>query len=279
MLFTNCAGTFPTVKTVSVRNATFDDAITITGTGFSNNACENQVLIGDHICVPDSSSTTQLVCHIGLNSGLYANYDYQVEVLIKNSGYAIQETNFLVKFLPKVTSFTPRIGSVAGGTKVRIEGDGFLEKATVVIIGQTPYYENAKNVITNSTSIIIETLANKEENNEFKVKVNNIDAICDNCKFNYSESASPLLTSVSPSSINSTTEVQLSGANFGTTASDVTVLIGDINCVIKTVVDNLITCEVDGVRAGNQIVVVHINGNMIFLHLKYTKSSLFILLI
>lgn len=151
MLFSNCNGNFPAITSLSRTNATFDDLIIISGSGFSTTQCENEVRIGAHVCALTASSATSLSCQIGPNSGLYANFEYPLEVLVKNSGYALQTETLTVKFLPKITAFTPMEGSIAGGLIINIEGDGFLNEATLVVIGNRPYYEGPNLKVNNFT--------------------------------------------------------------------------------------------------------------------------------
>ena len=94
-------------------------------------------------CNLTSSSATQLVCQLGANSGLYANFNYNLEVLVKGKGYALQGDTFQLQFTPKVDSLSATTGSVAGGTQLIISGDGFIPESTLVIIGDTAYYNNA----------------------------------------------------------------------------------------------------------------------------------------
>ena len=81
------------------------------GASFSNTACENQILIGDYSCPITSSSSTQLVCQIGTNSGLVPSVDYSIKVLLKNYGYAINSNSYSFNFIPQINSITPNIGN------------------------------------------------------------------------------------------------------------------------------------------------------------------------
>lgn len=126
MLFTSCANNLTSISSVSVANATYTDDIVITGTGFSVTQCENRVKIGGVDCALVSGSMGQLTCRLGANSGLYPNYLYGVEVLVANQGYALVGKTFEVGFVPKVDSVSPNVGSSAGGTKIRIQGEIFF---------------------------------------------------------------------------------------------------------------------------------------------------------
>jgi hypothetical protein len=82
----------------------------MTGSGFSSSGCQNIVLIGDYSCPIISSSSTQLVCQIGSNSGLIPSIKYKVQIQIKNTGNALQNDWYSFSLIPKITSITPNIG-------------------------------------------------------------------------------------------------------------------------------------------------------------------------
>ena len=88
MIFSSCQ--IAKIESVGPLNVSFDTVITINGTGFSDNQCENEVYIGGVNCPIISSSTNQLTCSLGAKSGLLANNNYPVEVLIKNRGKLIE---------------------------------------------------------------------------------------------------------------------------------------------------------------------------------------------
>ena len=84
----------------------------IKGTGFSATQCENEVYINNVLCATQSSSTTQITCKLGLNSGLIPNVPYSIEVLIKNKGYALQNSFYRINFLPSISSVSKNEGSI-----------------------------------------------------------------------------------------------------------------------------------------------------------------------
>jgi hypothetical protein len=84
MIFSSCQ--IAKIESVSPLNASFNTVITINGTGFSSNQCENEIYIGGINCPISTSSNNQLTCVLGSKSGLLANINYPVEVLVKNRG-------------------------------------------------------------------------------------------------------------------------------------------------------------------------------------------------
>jgi plastocyanin len=123
-VFTACQ--VPTVTSISPLSIKYDTLITINGTKFSSNSCENEVYIDTVLCKIINSSQTQLTCKIGKNSNLTPSKLYSVEILRKNYGYALKADNFQISFIPVITSLSFNQGSLAGGTQLKIMGDGFI---------------------------------------------------------------------------------------------------------------------------------------------------------
>ena len=270
MKFTSCSS-LPKITLVSLQNVGFNDLITITGTSFSATECENQVLIGDIPCALKSSSTTQLTCQLGPNSGLIPGVVYQLNVLVKNIGFALKTENFPINFIPTVTSFSPTVGSTAGGTVVTINGDGFNQDTTVVAIGQTSYYKGKNAQITNNT-IVITTSNYIDDTNDLQVYVNNVLAVCtsDQCQYSFSDQSTPTLSQISPLTVNDSTLMTLTGASFGSDPTKIKITIGSSNCGSVSITSNtVVTCQLDGLNLGKQNVNLNVDGknNNIFIDL------------
>lgn len=110
------------------------------------------------------NTTTQLVCQLANNTSLKPNVAYQAKVLVKNIGFALQNGLFVLNFQPVVTSFAPKIGSVAGGTLVTIGGVGFVQSTTSVQIGLTTYFHDGLNVNISFNSIVLNTNSDTTNN-------------------------------------------------------------------------------------------------------------------
>jgi len=191
---------------------------------------------------------------------LFANFNYNIEVLVSGKGYALQNDNFHIQFTPRVDSLSLSTGSVAGGTRLIISGDGFIPESTLVVIGQIPYYNNRNGVYMNSTHIVLNTVAHEDATLEVLVIVNKINASCDTCSFTYSDSISPSLTSVTPLNVSGPTKIILEGFQFGSDPEKVSVFIGKSYCsIISLVNESQIECDVDAVEFGEQLVQVIID--------------------
>ena len=253
MVFATCSS-LPTLNDVSAKSAAFDDVITVTGTNFSTNECENQVHVGEFNCPLTSSSPTKLTCKLGLDSGLIPGVSYNVEVAVKGIGYAVKTNTFSLEFLPKITSISPVIGSTAGGTLVTINGDGFMDKLSVVLIGSATY----TNGTVSSSQITIETVACSNGNNALSVYVNNVKAVCGaTCSYQCADSVTPVVNSVTPLQISGSGSITISGSLFGSDASKLNVNIGGQNCAVTSASDSTVVCSLNGLPLGKQLLSVN----------------------
>ena len=106
ILFTSC--NIPNIISISPKKITHDSVITIKGKYFSKNPCENEVYINGAFCRLISSTSTSITCKIGRKSGLIPKQSYQIEVLVKNKGYALHNDLHEISFLPAIWSVTPK---------------------------------------------------------------------------------------------------------------------------------------------------------------------------
>ena len=273
----------------------------IKGNSFSSNQCENRVVIGGVECPVIQASVNEIVCKLDSNSGLIPNEPYNVELAIKNIGYAIKNGTFSISFLPAITAISSaigilffcnyrelsfslslflslslsvfifskwcnsfNIGSVAGGTKITIDGSGFLPSSTVIYINDNNQFVNNDTFKTNITynKIILTTNANTNVSSQIIVTSKNVRAVClaAACVFEFSQPITPLISSVAPNILNASSLISITGNNFGTNLANVNVKIGKQNCIPDTVTNQLITCLLNGLNLGNQNVLVNILG-------------------
>ena len=112
VLFTPC--TVGTVTGISPVRGPSGTSITITGTGFSTTACENNVLIGSsYICPIQSATATQIICQIGANSLLSASTVQNVQVNQVRRGALSNDGLFQFQFQAQITSVTPLRGAIS----------------------------------------------------------------------------------------------------------------------------------------------------------------------
>lgn len=259
MLFTKCSQNVPRMLNISRNNITYDDLLTIIGTGFSNVICENRVLIGDARCQIISASTTEITCRVGLNSGLVANTVYPVQLAVNNYGFAVKDTLFTVRFFPRVTNFTPTVGSTAGGSKIVITGDGFIPNNTLIIIGTSSYHQSSNAYISNNM-IIVETFPSTEATHEIQIFVDRLKAVCDECSFDFSTSVTPRVDSISPISVNKSTTMTINGSFPENNATKVSVKVGDEDCRVISLNSEQLLCVLNGLGLYENKVKINIKG-------------------
>jgi IPT/TIG domain len=113
--------------------------VTINGTGFSANADDVRIAIGNSPCTVTSASARQIVCTTGRAPGGLVLVGATVEV--KPSAYAplavASGVTFSYVSAPVVTRVAPPRGSSAGGTEVIITGSGFTDDVAGVAMGDT----------------------------------------------------------------------------------------------------------------------------------------------
>lgn len=257
--FTDCG--VPSISNVSPLSVNFESIITIDGSGFSATECENEVYIGGKLCAIQMSTTSSIECKIDSNSTLVPNRLYDIEVMKKNVGFALHNTFYEIYFQSVIKTITPRIGSTTGGTKVTITGDGFTPD-TYVVIGQNVYTRNTATIDYNS--IVLITQADQGLQN-ISVFSNSKPAVCDGtCNFEFSTANTPVITSVSHSSVNQSTDLTISGQNFVDTQSLIKVTIGSQNCQVTSSNSIEIVCSIDGLDVGAQDININVESNFFF---------------
>lgn len=200
-----------------------------------------------------------------MNSGLVANTLYPIEILIKNKGYAIQNDLYQISFLPVISTISTNQGSLSGGTKISITGDGFSNSFTLINIGMTSYTASKAQITYNS--IDLTTLADQAGSNEILVYVNSLKSSCEttNCNFTFTSDVTPTVSSIQPTSLTTlNSQFTISGSNFGSDSSKVHVKIGSVDCILVSLVDTSIVCTLAALDLGSQSVDILVDGNFGF---------------
>ncbi|KAI7798957.1 putative fibrocystin-L, partial [Triplophysa rosa] len=244
--FISCAT--PTVNNITPHHGTTHDIITIQGSRFSSISCANEVDVGGHPCHIISCTSTQINCKLSPDSGAPVGTPLPINVRVNNVGTAIMtmpnenDRRFVV--LPVVDSVSPSVGSTTGYTRLFISGSGFVNASVMVANVQC-------NVVSMNYSQIVGNVV---------VYVNTISSSCSSeCMFEYSQSVTPVVSSVSPDSVtgNSTTVV-VTGSGFGNNKADLRVSADDIILEVTGVTDDNITLLVGALPAGGHALRVEV---------------------
>ena len=215
-------------------------------------------------CPLISSSATKLVCKLTNEaSSLQANKEYQLNVLVKNIGYATYNESFVLKFSPSIISMSPEIGSTAGGTLVTLTGYGFSQLITIVFANQQMDNQFYISEIIEKTFNQIKFKTPEMSDELFDIYVYSITTSVlslNKLQFNYSSAITPIIDSVDPLEVSSSSLITINGSNFGNDSTNVNVKIGSEVCLIETVNDLQIMCQLKGLNLGPQDILVNING-------------------
>ena len=144
-----------------------------------------------------------------------------------------------------------------------ITGDGFTD-STLVQVTNGMFFSKVNSIIS-FDQISFKTSSSTSMTTTIKVYVNGVQAICTspNCDFTFSSQIAPTITSISPTSVSDATTLTLSGTQFGTDITKLTVNIGSQSCTVLTATGSQITCSISGLNLGSQAVLVNLDGKLI----------------
>eukprot|EP00062_Callorhinchus_milii_P017054 gi/632969110/ref/XP_007900907.1/ PREDICTED: LOW QUALITY PROTEIN: fibrocystin-L [Callorhinchus milii] len=250
----------PTINSIKPTKGTFYDILTITGTGFCDASCSNEVTVGDHPCVVENSTNSEITCQLDPEGVMEVGIAALVSVTVQNLGTAINtltnEFDRRFVLLPIIDSISPEIGSTTGMTRVNITGSGFAGNImhVEVLLAGVP----CSVVTVNYTQIICESSPSVPFSGIVKLSVHGILAECNgSCNYVYTDSVTPLLLDIYPRVLNTNnTKLTIRGNGFGDNADMVYVFIGNTQFMPQAVSDTNITCTVRPLPAGNYSVKV-----------------------
>ena len=144
-----------------------------------------------------------------------------------------------------------------------ITGDGFTDSTLVQVTNGMVF--SKVNSIISFDQISFKTSSSSSMTTTIKVYVNGVQAICTspNCDFTFSSQIAPTITSISPTRVSDATTLTLSGTQFGTDITKLTVNIGSQSCTVLTATGSQITCSISGLNLGSQAIFVNLDGKLI----------------
>ncbi|XP_076438592.1 LOW QUALITY PROTEIN: fibrocystin-L-like [Babylonia areolata] len=253
----------PTVTSITPRSGTSLDEITFTGTGFGTDSqCVNEVTYaGAHPPLPVSTnSSTRMTFTLSSSAAAPPPIKEAREFALRvgNLGNALvaiaDPGGRTFATLPAVTEpVRPSQGSLGGGTLLTVVGAG-LDNVVVTMNGvQCGIQSQSYSQVTcltpprgGSGEVSLDVTLEGEQ------------VLCDDstfCSFTYAASLTPVISDVTPDVINSSSPVTVtvSGERFGSSAADVTVTLGGVDCEVLAVSDGEVVCSVSGVPAGSHV--------------------------
>ncbi|CAG9312591.1 unnamed protein product [Blepharisma stoltei] len=258
----------PTVTSISPSYAstTFKTEITLQGTLFSSSTSDISVTIGDQVCMVVSSTSTQIVCH--LLGGPPGTYTITVSV----SPYGIAKfdasitNSFDLKF--DVVSISPTSGSVQGGTTLTINGYGFssVSSSLIITIGNEDHECGNLNVVSSEVITCSTPSYTSDMNLDTAYTVTVIgrvqmESICKGtCSFSWSNSVTPVVSSISPNSGAYGDTITLVGSVFGTDSTKVNLSFGGVEATVTSCSDTEIVATVPAVKGVHPTLALSIDG-------------------
>ena len=150
---------------------------------------------------------------------------------------------------------------MSGGTRVTIDGDGFLPESTLTFISRANFtflgsVSYSRIVFTTPPQSIYVNV-----DLDLSVYVRVIPSVCllPSCHFSWSRSVTPIFTSVLPATIRGPTNLTINGQNL-LAGNNATVQINGNPCQISQLRNDSIRCTVMGVEAGRYRLVGAIEG-------------------
>ncbi|XP_063857345.1 fibrocystin-L-like [Scylla paramamosain] len=215
------SSTTNTVKDLSGLQVVGGDSLTITGSGFGDLACQVEVSVGEASCSVTSASDTSVTCDLDNLDNLRSGAYLPITVKAINRGITVTDiagysSEGRVVVVPQVSSLSPLEGSLCGSTLLTISVSGLqgLVASPVVLVGgQTCVVQSVSSTTVTcltppSTSATVAT---------FTLTVAGVQM--DTLTFTYSEALTPVVTSMAVQG----EEVTLSGHNFGSDNTKVTI--------------------------------------------------------
>ena len=189
------------------------------------------VMVGSSACTPVVVSANQVSCttliHLAQNVSItITNPDGDTAVL--NNAYTYLD-------VPTITSISPTVGAVTGGTAVTVNGTNFFQEATIFL------GTNACNNLTVISSTVITCTTPANAAGTVDVTITNIDGQTATSIGAYTHQPGPTITNVVPASGSpfGGTIVNITGINFMPGA---TVFFGITSCTVNALTNTSITC-------------------------------------
>ncbi|XP_073714529.1 fibrocystin-L [Misgurnus anguillicaudatus] len=243
-MFQYSASIAPVVSSVSPDSVTGNSTtVLITGSGFGNNTADLRVS-ADGITLEVIEVTDN---NITLLVGALPAGTHSLQVVVMSKGLATEIVT--LTSTPQAT-IKPTSGSIAGGTPLLIEGNGFVEgNTTVMFDGNLPC------LILEVTPDTVKCLTPPHPEGLVQVDIWVFNVQYPSQSFNYSIEQTPDITSVSPVTGPVGTEITLSGSGFGTDAAFISVEIDGVDCDVTSITDTQLLCTV-GQHAGGTFPVM-----------------------
>lgn len=239
-LYSSTATPVVTIVTPDAITGTTETTLTLTGSNLKSMVEGATVLVGDQECTVQSQSVDTITCTI-TNLPLGLN-DISVDV----AGFGSALSSLTVTSPAIISSVTPVLGSVYGGTTITFMGNGFTSDATVSIGGVACEVKSA-------SLSEMKCITGAQVAGSYPVSVQVGSVTYPQQNYEYKQEISPEVTSITPSNGGHGLTVTIAGQNF---VSPSKVTIGEAECTVVSETAIQIVCTTTPHAVGSQNVVV-----------------------
>ncbi|XP_051526679.1 fibrocystin-L-like [Myxocyprinus asiaticus] len=235
----------PVVSTVLPNTVSGNSTtVVVTGSGFGSNSADISVSAADIMLEVTEVTDNNITLLVGaLPAGTHT-----LKVVVMSKGLATGDAT--LTSTPQA-SIHPKSGSIAGGTPLMIEGNGFVAGNTTVRLDNSPCR------ILEVTPDMVKCMAAPHAVGQVQVNIKVFEVVYPQQSFNYSKEQTPYVNSVSPVNGPVGTKITVSGFGFGTDAALVSLEIGGVACMVLSITDTQLLCTVGEHAGGTFPVMFH----------------------
>ena len=259
-LLANCSGAcdyeFRNSDTAVVESvspttiASVDELLSIIGSGFGSSPSDVSVMLGSTPCSVQSIIDTNITC----NAGEPIVGQHSLKVVIISKGAVNASAIGLISVTAAINTITPTSGSIKGGTLITLNGLGFKEGDTEILVGSS----NCPVLYTSPVSVKCKSPPGT--NGTFKVSLQSNSISYPLQDFSYLTTDTPTIETLSNTSGNAGETLVLSGNGFGSVAGDVHVTIDNAACNVTAITDTSISCTLGAHSAGEFPILLEREG-------------------